>query len=70
MQLALVTSKNVGRSLAIILDDEVISAPVIREPVSGGSLQIATDTLTVQSATELAILLRSGIHPAKLIKDD
>jgi preprotein translocase subunit SecD len=61
-----VTQKNVGRPFAIILDDEVISAPVIREPILGGSGQIS-GSFTVESANDLAILLRAGSLPAKLV---
>jgi preprotein translocase subunit SecD len=60
-----VTSKNVGRPFAIVLDNKVISAPVIREPILGGSGQIS-GSFTVQSANDLAILLRAGALPAKL----
>ncbi len=60
-----VTSANVGRLFAIVLDDKVISAPVIREPIRGGSGQISGN-FTVQSANDLAILLRAGSLPAKL----
>ncbi len=60
-----VTSKNVGRLFAIVLDNKVISAPVIREPIVGGSGQISGN-FTVQSANDLAILLRAGSLPAKL----
>ena len=59
------TQENVGRPFAIVLDDEVISAPVIREPILGGSGQIS-GSFTVQGATDLAILLRAGALPAKL----
>jgi preprotein translocase subunit SecD len=61
-----VTTANVGRPFAIILDDEVISAPVIREPIIGGSGQIS-GSFSVQSANDLAILLRAGSLPAKLV---
>tara|TARA_Y100000590_G_scaffold44494_1_gene47323 strand:+ start:268 stop:1821 length:1554 start_codon:yes stop_codon:yes gene_type:complete len=61
----LATSQNVGRKLAIILDNKIISAPVIREPILGGSGQISGD-FTLQSATDLALLLRSGALPAPL----
>jgi protein-export membrane protein SecD len=60
-----VTSKNVGRPFAIVLDSKVISAPVIREPIIGGSGQISGN-FTVQTANDLAILLRAGSLPAKL----
>jgi preprotein translocase subunit SecD len=59
------TSENVGQPFAIVLDNEVISAPVIREPITGGSGQISGN-FTVQSANELAILLRAGALPAPL----
>ncbi|WP_107990557.1 protein translocase subunit SecD [Breoghania corrubedonensis] len=62
---AKVTQQNVGRPFAIVLDNEVISAPVIREPILGGSGQISGN-FTVQSANDLAILLRAGALPAKL----
>src|SRR5215510_2397645 len=54
-----VTQENVGRLFAIVLDDEVISAPQIREPILGGSGQISGN-FTVESANNLAILLRAG----------
>ncbi len=59
------TQENVGRPFAIILDNEVISAPVIREPIIGGSGQISGN-FTVQQANDLAILLRAGALPAPL----
>ncbi len=59
------TSENVGALFATVLDGEVITAPQIREPITGGSGQI-TGNFTVQSSTELAILLRSGALPAGL----
>src|SRR5436190_16367547 len=59
------TVDNVGQRFAIVLDNEVISAPVIREPITGGSGQISGN-FTVQSANELAILLRAGALPAPL----
>jgi preprotein translocase subunit SecD len=59
------TSDNVGRPFAIVLDDNVISAPVIREPILGGSGQIS-GSFTVESANALAVNLRSGALPAKL----
>jgi preprotein translocase subunit SecD len=62
---AQVTQENVGRPFAIVLDNEVISAPVIREPILGGSGQISGN-FTVQTANDLAILLRAGALPAKL----
>ncbi|HWV96743.1 MAG TPA: protein translocase subunit SecD [Xanthobacteraceae bacterium] len=59
------TQQNVGKPFAIVLDNEVISAPVIREPILGGSGQISGN-FTVQSANDLAILLRAGALPAPL----
>ena len=61
----LVTQKNVGRPFAIILDKKVISAPVIREPILGGSGQISGG-FTIEEANDLAILLRAGALPAPL----
>lgn len=62
---AQVTQESVGKPFAIVLDNKVISAPVIREPILGGSGQIS-GSFTVQSANDLAILLRAGALPAKL----
>jgi SecD/SecF fusion protein len=59
------SQQNVGRLFAIILDDKVISAPVIREPILGGTGQISGN-FTVQSANDLAVLLRAGALPANL----
>ncbi len=59
------TQENVGKPFAIVLDNEVISAPVIREPILGGSGQIS-GSFTVQGANDLAILLRAGALPAPL----
>src|SRR6266702_1065972 len=59
------TSENVGQRFAIVLDNEVISAPVIREPITGGSGQIS-GSFTVQAANDLAILMRAGALPAPL----
>jgi SecD/SecF fusion protein len=58
------TSENVGRPMAIVLDNEVVSAPVIRSAITGGSGQI-TGNFTVQQANDLAVLLRAGALPAK-----
>ncbi len=60
-----VTQENVGLPFAIVLDTKVISAPVIREPILGGTGQISGN-FTVQRANDLAVLLRSGALPAKL----
>ncbi len=62
---AQVTQENVGKPFAIVLDNEVISAPVIREPILGGSGQIS-GSFTVEQANDLAILLRAGALPAPL----
>ena len=59
------TRKNVGRPFAIVLDGKVVSAPRINEPILGGSGQI-TGNFTVESANDLAILLRAGALPAPL----
>jgi preprotein translocase subunit SecD len=59
------TKDHVNRPFAIVLDDKVISAPVIREPILGGSGQISGN-FTVETATQLAIQLKSGALPAKL----
>ena len=59
------TSAGVGKRLAIVLDGKIISAPNVSEPIVGGSGQI-TGNFTFQSATDLALLLRSGALPAPL----
>jgi preprotein translocase subunit SecD len=59
------TTENVKQPFAIILDNEVISAPIIQEPITGGSGQISGN-FTVQQANDLAILLRAGALPAPL----
>ncbi len=58
-----ITAASVGRRMAIVLDDTVYSAPVIRERIAGGSAQIS-GSFTEQSATDLAIVLRAGSLPA------
>jgi preprotein translocase subunit SecD len=60
------TQENVGKSFAIILDNVVISAPTIREPIMGGSASISGGGFTTQTANELAISLRSGRLPVEL----
>jgi len=60
------TAANVNRPFAIVLDGKVISAPVIREPILGGSGQISGN-FTVQEANDLALLLRAGALPAPLV---
>ncbi|HEX8232293.1 MAG TPA: protein translocase subunit SecD [Caulobacteraceae bacterium] len=59
------TAANVGRRFAIVLDEKVISAPVINEPITGGSGQISGN-FNVETANDLALLLRSGALPAPL----
>ena len=59
------TSTGIGKQLAIILDGKIISAPVIRDTIASGSGQISGG-FTFQSATDLALLLRSGALPAPL----
>ncbi len=59
------TQDHVGRPFAIVLDDKIISAPVIREPILGGRGQIS-GSFTPETSTQLAIQLRSGALPAKL----
>ena len=59
------TKDNVGRPFAIVLDGKVLSAPVIREPILGGSGQIS-GSFTIDQTNNLAVQLRSGALPAKL----
>jgi len=59
------TSSNVGKVLAITLDDKEISAPVVQEPILDGQARI-TGSFTVDSAKQLALLLRSGALPVKV----
>jgi preprotein translocase subunit SecD len=59
------TRENVGKPFAIVLDNKVISAPVIREAITGGS-GIISGSFTVQSASDLALLLRAGALPAPI----
>ena len=60
------TADNIGTRFAIVLDEEVISAPVIQSHIPGGS-GIITGQFTVEETTELAVLLRSGALPAELV---
>lgn len=60
-----VSRSNVGRAFAIVLDEEVISAPVIRDAICGGQ-GVISGGFTVQSANDLAVLLRAGALPAPL----
>jgi preprotein translocase subunit SecD len=64
-QFGQVTSENVGKLFAIVLDNKVISAPRILGPITGGSGQIS-GRFTVEQANNLSILLRAGALPAKL----
>ena len=59
------TTKNVGKRLAIVLDKKIISAPSIREPITGGNGSISGN-FTFQEATDLALLLRSGALPTPI----
>jgi SecD/SecF fusion protein len=60
-----ITSANVGQRFAIVLDNEVITAPVIQQPITGGTGQIS-GTFTTESANDLSVLLRAGALPASL----
>ena len=60
-----ITTNNVGKRLAIVLDNKIISAPVIREPITGGSGTISGN-FTFQEVTDLALLLRSGALPTPI----
>ena len=60
-----ITRANVNHRFAIVLDDKAISAPVIREPITGGRGQIS-GSFTASSANDLAVLLRAGALPAPL----
>jgi protein-export membrane protein SecD/preprotein translocase SecF subunit len=60
-----VTRQNVGKPFAIVLDEKVITAPVIREPITGGRGQISGQ-FNARSANDLAVLLRAGALPAPL----
>jgi preprotein translocase subunit SecD len=59
------SSRNIGRPFAIVLDGMVLSAPVVREPILGGSGQIS-GSFSMASANELALLLRAGALPAPI----
>jgi len=60
-----ITSRNVGKRFAIVLDNQVITAPVIQQPITGGSGQIS-GSFTPQTSNDLAVLLRAGALPASL----
>lgn len=59
------TSAHVGQRFAVVLDNQVITAPVIRQPITGGTGQIS-GSFTTASANDLAVLLRAGALPATL----
>lgn len=59
------TADHIGQQFAIVLDEEVISAPVIQSHIPGGS-GIITGQFTVEESTQLAVLLRAGALPAKM----
>lgn len=59
------TSANIGQPFAIVLDNQVISAPVIRQAITTGSGQIS-GAMTVEESTQLAVLLRAGALPAEM----
>jgi preprotein translocase subunit SecD len=63
---AQLTQENIGRPFAIVLDNEVLSVPIIREPILGGSGQIS-GSFTLEDANTIAMLLRSGALPGRLI---
>ncbi len=60
------TAQNIGSPFAIVLDDEVISAPVIQDHIPGGS-GIITGNFSIEESTRLAVLLRAGALPAELV---
>ena len=59
------TAANIGQPFAIVLDNQVISAPVIREAIPGGSGQIS-GSMNIDQSTQLAVLLRAGALPAQM----
>jgi preprotein translocase subunit SecD len=63
------TTNNIGKRFAIVLDDKIISAPVIQSAITGGSGQIS-GSFTVESANDLAVLLRAGALPARLTVEE
>jgi len=64
-RLAQATAANIGKPLALLIDDQVLSAPVIRDPIDGGELQIA-GAFDLQGASNLAVVLRAGALPASV----
>lgn len=63
------TTHNIGKRFAIVLDDQIISAPVIQSAITGGNGQISGN-FTVESANDLAVLLRAGALPARLTVEE
>jgi preprotein translocase subunit SecD len=63
---AQITQENVGRPFAVVLDDEVLSAPIIREPILGGSGQISGN-FTLKDANRIAMVMRSGTLPGHVM---
>lgn len=59
------TTKNVGRTLSILLDGQVLTAPNVREPITGGRAEISGNK-TLEEAQNLAVVLRSGALPVKV----
>jgi preprotein translocase subunit SecD len=62
---AALTTKNVGKRISILLDGEVLTAPNVKEPITGGKAEI-TGQKTLEEAQQLAVLLRSGSLPVKV----
>lgn len=60
------TRDNVGKCFAIVLDDQIIIAPLIKEPIMGGHGRISSGHLSTQEANDIALLLRAGALPAPL----
>lgn len=63
---AQVTQDNVSKPFAIVLDDQVLSVSVIREPILGGSGVISSGNFTLEDANTMAMMLRSGTLPGRL----
>ena len=62
---ARITQENIGRPFAVVLDDQVIAAPIIREPILGGSGQIS-GSFTLEDANRIALLMRASALPGHL----
>ncbi|NPV91522.1 MAG: protein translocase subunit SecD [Firmicutes bacterium] len=60
------TSQNVGKVIPVVLDNELISAPVVNEPITGGKARISGGYQTLEEAEHDAIMFRSGSLPVKL----